>query len=107
MIRRPAFFTKRRVKWIALTSTGFFGFACALWGAFRAGGIPEAFRGPAEVIFNFALAIGAMLMIFGVVAPVASTIHFNASKNEQLRIRVRNHPLFRHFLIAEDRGRNV
>ncbi|HHH89499.1 MAG TPA: hypothetical protein ENK45_02920 [Aliiroseovarius sp.] len=103
MTRRPAFFTLRRVKRIARISAGFFGVAFLLWAAFRAGFIPEAFRQSAEIAFNIALAISAVLMIYGVVAPVASTIHFNASKNEQLRSRVRNHALFRHFIIAEDR----
>ena len=78
MTRRPAFFTKRRMKRIALTSTRPFGFACVLGAAFRAGFIPETSRKPAEVFFNIALAIGAVLMIYGVVAPVASMIHFKA-----------------------------
>ena len=101
-LQRKALFTPKRIKRIALIAGGFFLFSLTLWAAFRSGMIPEFLRQPAEITFNISLAISALLLMYGVVAPVSMTAHYKASRNQRLRSRVENHFLFRHFIIGTD-----
>jgi hypothetical protein len=90
-------FTRKRVKRIALASGGFFCLALTLWAASKAGALPESAKYILEFIFNVSLAIGAFLMIFGVVAPLNTTDIYYHSRSKWLRDRVRNHAISKWF----------
>ena len=99
-------FTRKRVRRIALISGALFVFALALGGSMKAGIIPDSLINPVEITFNLSAAVSILLFMYGVAAPVSMTIHYNASQNEWLRHRVRNHIIFRQFIMEKEGQEN-
>ncbi len=95
------FFTKKRVRCFALIGGGLVAGAFCIWAGARAELFPIGAQNILEIVFNVLMGLGAVVLIFGVVAPISMTSHYLHTQNEWLRHRVRNHFFFRQFIMEE------